>query len=221
MKGIRRPHRVVLIALVSVPAFAVGCPDTDVTRSGHDAIYSAGFAGLNAQQVVGEALFGFDLEEDVFVVQVSVTGVAPGIPHLLAVHEALQCPPLAADLNEDGFIDVTEAMAFSGRFLLPLDDDLLDQRSGNPPVAHSAGRIFYDLDVSYSGLLAELRTQDPEPDPIFARLPPGGELDLHQRSVLLYGVTPETPLPSTVAALPGMTRQESLPIGCGTIIQLR
>ena len=218
---VARRNRLAAAALVLLPAMVAGCPDADITRSGQDEIYQATVLPLNAQQLAGEVLFGIDLDQDLFIVQGSVTGVAPGVTHMLNVHEEVQCPSLSADLNQDGFIDATEAVNFAGRILLPLDDDLGNQRSGEYPVAHSAGRIFYDQETSLSELLEELRTEDPEPDPLYVRLPPGGELLLIQRSVVLFGVAPETPLPTTVAALPGMTRQQSLPIACGSIIQLR
>jgi len=49
----------------------------------------------------------------------------------------------------------------------------------------------------------------------------GAPLALESRHVVLHGVDAATPLPSSVASLPGLPAYLTLPVACGEIRQVR
>lgn len=206
---------------------AAGCdfikvmPDPDDPVSETDR-YKADLHPLNA---VGDinAAFGetiFNLTENRFSVRVAAAGLAPGITHAQHVHAAAVCPPPEADVNEDGYIDIMEGVPFYGAILIPLDGNLREQAAGADgfPMANENGKINYAASTSRPAMLANLRATDPNPDDPIVKLGHNEELDIEGRTVVLHGVAPDTPLPSTVATIAGLPPQATLPVACGDIV---
>jgi hypothetical protein len=137
--------------------------------------------------------------------------------HPQHVHAADRCPPASADVNHDGFVDVLEGVPFYGPILIPLDDDLASQAAGAFPTASGRrGVLDYHASTSFGALLADLNAPDPDPTDAVVKLG-GAPLALETRHVVLHGVDPSTPLPPTVASLPGVPAYLTLPVACGEI----
>jgi hypothetical protein len=128
--------------------------------------------------------------------------------HPQHIHEASRCPTMSADVNGDGIVDVIEGLPFYGPIMIPLDGDLADTSSQIPtfPVAMGArGAYHYTATASVASLVQALHHP----------------LDLPSRHVVIHGMDLKTPLPSTVASLPGVPAQLTIPIACGELREAR
>jgi hypothetical protein len=74
----------------------------------------------------------FTIADGNFTATVNATGLAPNLMAYQHVHTRSRCPPKAADLNNDGYIDAVEEGVFSGDILIPLDADLTKQMDTTP-----------------------------------------------------------------------------------------
>ena len=152
-----------------------------------------------------------------FFAQVTASGLFPDIPHAQHIHAADECPTMDADANGDGFIDVLEGVPSYGPILVPLDSDLSTQAGGDFPMSNPNGSLFYRANTSGSALLADLRAEDPNPNDPIIKLGPEENLNLAGRHVVVHGVDPDMDLPSTVATIPGLPAQATLPVACGEL----
>ena len=182
-------------------------------------IYMADLKPLNShvgyREVSGKARF--QIVNGEFVAADNATGLQPGMIHPQHIHAAAVCPPPSADVNGDGFIDVIEGVPFYGPILVPLDTDLTNQAAGSFPFVHNhGGALQYRETTDVNALLADLNTPDPNPADAVVKLN-GEPLNLSGRHVVLHGVALDTPLPATVATLPGLPAQLTLPVACGEI----
>jgi hypothetical protein len=142
------------------------------------------------------------IKADDFRITVRARGVTPGTLHPQHIHAGMQCPTMADDANHDGFVDVIEGLPKYGPILVSLDSDLNDfGMSLDFPTADDRGTYRYRETASMSAL----------EDGIM------GPLDVDTRHVVIHGVDPSTPLPDTVASLPGLPAWATLPVGCGEI----
>lgn len=209
-----RHSRVVLT--IALPFALMACPDSDPVEPGTELIYAATLLPLNGSQVTGTAVFVVDEQEDVVILELAGSNLAPSITHLQHVHLRSECPTFADDDNADDWIDVVEGQPRFGRILIPLDSDLRTQEAGTYPTASASGQLQYSQGTRLSTMLADLRAPDPDPSDAVAKLDATTALAPHTRSIVIYGVAPGTQLPPSVAALPGTTPQQSLPVACGT-----
>ena len=182
-------------------------------------IYMADLKPLNPQvgfgSVRGQARF--QIVNGMFVAMDEATNVQPGMIHPQHIHAAAACPPPSADVNHDGYIDVIEGVPFYGPILVPMDSDLTNQAAGTFPfVDNQGGALHYHASASLSAFLADLNAPDPDPSDAVVKLN-GAPLNLPGRHVVVHGVALDTPLPSTVASLPGLPAQLTLPVACGEI----
>lgn len=142
------------------------------------------------------------IKADDFRITVRARGVTPGTLHPQHIHAGMQCPTMADDVNHDGFVDVIEGLPKYGPILVSLDDNLNDfGMSLAFPTADDRGTYRYRETASMSAL----------EDGIM------GPLDVDSRHVVIHGVDPSTPLPDTVASLPGLPAWATLPVACGDI----
>ncbi|MFD2515090.1 hypothetical protein ACFSRY_14540 [Pontibacter locisalis] len=87
--------------------------------------YTADIMSLNDSGVMGTATL--TLEGDMLTVHIMASGLEPGMLHPQHIHGFMDsnknavCPPMSADMNGDGFIDLTEGAPFYGPVLLPLE----------------------------------------------------------------------------------------------------
>jgi hypothetical protein len=175
--------------------------------------------GVGYRDVKGQAKF--QVVNGQFVAMDEATGAQPGMIHPQHIHAAAQCPPASADVNHDGYVDVIEGLPFYGAILVPLDSDLSNQAAGTFPfVGNNGGALTYRQSVPLTAFLADLNAPDPDPSDAVVKLN-GAPLDLPSRHVVLHGVALDTPLPSTVASLPGLPAQLTLPIACGEITRVK
>lgn len=201
-----------LAALMLLPGCDISTDPPDVFRA---AIYSTQLQPINGSGVLGESAFGVNQEQ--ILAEVLADGLAPG-EHAVHVHTQDACPTVASDTNDDGVIDVLEAIAVSGEILIPMDDDLTSQLPmAGFPVATPAGLLDYVEIADLEAFLSDLQQADPDPDDFVAKLPAGGELALETRSVLVFGVSEDVELPETVATIGDASPHEMLPIACGTL----
>lgn len=154
--------------------------------------------------------------------QVSAMGLPPNTMIMQHIHAGTRCPTLANDTNHDGFVDALEAADASGGILIPLDNDLaqIGTQANDYPMTDASGDYTYNESVSVPALLTFLTTPDPNaPGNGFVKLLPGQPPIRNSRVIELHGIPATTALPSTVATLPGLTPQQTLPIACGVLQQ--
>lgn len=208
-----------LLPLVAGVLVMAACDDDDdpvappVTETA-DATLTA--TPLNPTTASGTATFS--LTGDALTVTVDAAGADTSTTIRQHVHVNGACPTQAADTNADGFIDGVEAGAVVGLVLVPLDGDISTQSAGATgfPVSDATGAYEWADTVSFSTLISDLTAADPDPNDQLAKLT-GTDIELDTRVVQLHGVADTLALPGTVAALPGLTPQQSLPIACGAI----
>lgn len=124
--------------------------------------------------------------------------------HAQHIHAADRCPPMSADANGDGIVDVLEGVPFYGPILVPLDGQIGNTTSEIPsfPVAMGPfGRYDYEAAAPLATLIDAI----------------GEPLDLANRHVVIHGVDLDTPLPATVQTLGGLPPQITLPVACGEL----
>ncbi len=185
-------------------ALAVGC---DSSGTSGDMVLSGTFAPLNGSGVTGDVTFTLAEGDTVVTLVVAGRGLFPNVAHAQNLHEGSVCPGSAADsttnddANGDGFLDISEGLVDYGDVRLPLDDDLSDRFADTYPTAGSDGSVQYTQTASATTLRAAL----------------GGAFGAADRTVLLLGVDSSAVLPPTVASLPGVAAQQTLPVACAVL----
>lgn len=190
-------------------------PTEEEQPTSQDGQYRAVLTPVNAN-VAGTAAgtAEFIISGDEFRALVNVSG-APDGEHMQHVHIGTSCAGPQADTNGDGFIDIVEASAASGKALIPLDADLSSQLAGD--TFPSGATYDYDQSTSFSILMADLRIPDTNPNDMLTKLGPNDDLNLAGKVVEVHGVPADTTLPATVQSMDGMSPQQTLPILCGVI----
>lgn len=150
----------------------------------------------------------------------TATPLVPGQAYRGVVFSGGTCPTPSADTNADGWIDIVEARVAIGDGLVPLDGDLRSQAGGSGvlPLADDRGIVDFGGQAELDALLADLHGSDPDPGDLLGKLPLEEDLDLEDRTFVILGAPSAVVLPSTVASVPELNRQESLPIACGEIV---
>ena len=156
----------------------------------------------------------FRVKDGMLTAVVDVQGAEPNdspLPeglHPQHIHAASQCPPMSADVNGDGIVDVIEGLPFYGEIHVQLDGDNSNTTSEIPtfPIATGdKGTYHYQASTSLATLEAAI----------------GAPLALPTRHVVVHGVDINTPLPPSVQSLPGLPAQITLPVACGEIRKVR
>lgn len=143
-----------------------------------------------------------------------------GVIHRQAIHLGLRCPDLGDDINGDGYVDLREAHFVLGNTIIPLDGDLGSQSEGSrwyPQGNGIAGGYFYEQTASFGRLFEDLRDVDPNSLDTIEKIPYDQGLSLHQKVVLILGISSNTWLPDSIDTMSGLTRHASLPIACGVL----
>jgi hypothetical protein len=208
------PRSLILPAIAGVLVMAA-CDDDDPVAPVTETA-TATLVSLNGENAAGTATFS--LTGDQFVARIVVAGADSTIVHRQHIHASGACPTAAADTNSDGFIDVLEGLPSYGAILIPLDGDISTQSAGAAtfPMADATGGYTYADTASFTTVLNDLTAADPDPTDAIVKLP-AADLDIDSRTVVIHGVSDTTTLPATVATLPGLTPQQSLPVACGTV----
>lgn len=136
------------------------------------------------------------------------------VVHMQNIHLGTECPSMAQDTNNDGYVDFNETTQFSKKILIPLDADLNSQALGNP--LYPKGNFTYLQRASLPQLMSDLRLKDENPNDDQAKLAANEPLNLTGRVIIITGSANKN-LPSSVSTIDGMTSELSIPIACGKI----
>jgi hypothetical protein len=129
------------------------------------------------------------------------------VNHIQSIHTGTKCPTATDDINGDGVIDVSEALAASGPVFIPLDDNLNAAEKGSGIYPKGRGYTY-------------LKSANLEAFQADAKNRMNQNLNLGGRVVLVHGVDKGTKLPDSVATLPGIEKELSVPVVCGIINRL-
>ncbi len=195
---------------------------TTMEQQPDEGIYKAVFKPLNSA-LSGETTGTIEvrIEGDDFFVESRVAGSPIAVKHLQNIFSASKCPDETSDINQDGIIDIQEAISHTGKILLPLDSDLSEQLDGIEygPISNNAGNFVYRRSTTLSRVLAGLRSVDPDPRDSIIKLNPHEELNLSGRVVMVHGIKHTTPLATEIAGYGPFTAEQSLPIACGILVR--
>jgi hypothetical protein len=183
-----------------------------------DGLYKAKFITINPHvngTIPGSATFY--RKDDRFMAYVRLFAGGPRAWHQQFVFEGSRCPDKNDDLNQDGFIDIEEAEKVLGRILIPLDSDISSQNSGRRffPLGDLSGYYHYERATSFRRFLADLQSEDRDPDDNMMKLAPDEGLRIIGRTVMVLGVSETVQLPETVATKERRRAFQTLPIACG------
>lgn len=154
---------------------------------------------------------------DNVIARIQVNGAPIGI-HTQHIRAGTVCPTLSNDTNGDGVVDGREAINFSGKVLLPFDDDINTQDAGKG--IYPVGQIYtYNKSGSFAQIISDLTVTDLNPSDEFAKIPSSStQISLQGKVVEIHGVPSATNLPSTVASGSSTNNpHEDLPIACGVL----
>lgn len=183
--------------------------------------YVADLQGLNtdiAGDISGEMTF--IIEDGEFIAEADIANSPPNTVHSQHIHVSDNCPTMEDQDNEDGILDVVEALQASGDILVPLDSDLSARSAGQYPSSGSNGNYFYSESANFDELVSDLREgNDAEEgeEAMYAQLEENESLNLENRVVIVHGIPSDTVLIATVRGAHGLSAQETLPIACGEI----
>jgi hypothetical protein len=208
-----KPFKLGVIALTLVLPI-VGCDsnetiDIPITR------FTAALTPLNTQLGTVTGTASIEIAGDQMRVTVSATGL-DGSLHLQFVGSGTSCPTTAADVNQDGFVDIQEGLVAYGAFLLALDTTLTSRIVADTSGFPTGTTIAYLQRARLSAVENSMRGAPTSE--FVANIPVTGDFNPAGLAVLITG--DNTTLPATVAVLPGFTQQESIPVACGVLSQV-
>ena len=182
-----------------------------------DQTYIATLSPLNSK-VAGHHAEGdlrLTVSGDTVMIDLDAQGLPPGMMHMAHLHGYVTgknstCPTAGADTNHDGIIDLAETESAAGVTMIPLNAVPADLSiaSDSYPTASKDGRASYRQQVSLRALTLKM-----------AGSFDGAAPDLAKRVIFVHGVDAASPLPKTVASLPGVPAQATLPIACGKLTE--
>lgn len=179
--------------------------NSDLQREEQEAgVYGAKFVSLNPQasgNIRAHAVLW--TRGNQFYVRVIQHSRNPRVRHQQFIHKGGRCPQSTDDRNGDNKIDYAEAVQSSGEMLIPLDRSLKTQAHGNEwfPTSDSAGTFNYSRSVGIHDLLIDLRANDPNPDDMLGKLDAGENLEVDQRTIIIYGTSTDPMLPIACAEI--------------------
>ncbi|HZG93412.1 MAG TPA: hypothetical protein VEZ46_01755 [Mycobacteriales bacterium] len=196
---------VVVTAAGTLAATMLALP-AEARPSSPNKVYTASLDALNTH-ISGSAARGtatVAVTGDRVDVAIDVAGVSPGTLHPQHIHAGPECATMA-DAGSDGILDVIDGLPKYGNILISLDDTFADPTDASLgfPVASADGTYSYRASGSKSHFQDELDQA----------------LKAGTRHVVIHGVDPATPLPSTVKSLPGLPAWATLPVACGELVQ--
>ena len=198
-----------LVLTLALPLAA--CNEDDIQVPLNE--FATPLAALNTTGVTGTATV--EIVANVMRITVSANGLDQ-TAHAQFINGGHSCPTAANDTNHDGFIDIVEAQAATGLFLLALDstltirtDSIVAGFPSGPTIAFSQTALLSAVENSLRGAPTT---------PFTTNIPVTGDFNPNGLSVLILGTTMS--LPPTVATIPGFTAQQTLPVACGVLAQV-
>ena len=154
------------------------------------------------------------------------------IKHMQNIHVGTRCPGPEDDTNKDGYVDFNEAVAASGKVIMPLDGDLNSQGAGSNQFP--VGDFDYAEKASLSAMMQDLQLDDFNSNDTMVKLGGDEGLNLAGKVIIILGSSPKnrpdlgprtvgqsnsrsTPLPKTISLVNGQSADVSIPIACGVI----
>jgi hypothetical protein len=198
-------------------------PSLTTKREVYEAILTPVNAGVSgatgtARVVVDQDQVGFFIEG---------AKLDPGMMHMQNIHPGTSCATLANDSNGDGIVDSIESNGVSGAPVFPLTLNLerptISLTLEDYPVPSQDGNFNYIASTTVSALQSALGPMS-SPSASMSASPgpttgPSG-LALEGRVIEIYGISADTPLPSTAQGAARMTANNSLPVACGRIVKV-
>lgn len=179
--------------------------DAESDREEHKAgLYGAKFLSINPQIVHSfKAHSVLWIRGHQFYVRVIITSHQPRVRHIQAIHVGPRCPKFSDDINKDRVLDYEEVMKVTGPMLIPLDRSLKSQTHGSEwfPSTDREGTMNYSRSVAIYHLMNDLRLNDPTPQDFVSKLAPSENLDLHLRTIVIYGTSRDHMLPIACAEI--------------------
>lgn len=153
------------------------------------------------------------------IAYVRMNGGQPHVVHQQRVHVGTSCPTMEDDKNGDGYVDVNEAFARTGKILFPLDADISAQERGSSiwPAGDMYGYYHWERATSWERFIGDLREPDLNEENDYAKLGTGGALNLDGRVVIIHGAAETANLPDTVGTRGRLRNFQVIPIACGVI----
>lgn len=153
------------------------------------------------------------------IAYVRLNGGQPSTVHQQRVHVGTSCPTAANDSNGDGYVDVNEAFAHTGKILFPLDADISGQERGSSiwPAGDMYGYYHWERATSFERFISDLREPDLNEENDFSKLGTEGALNLDGRVVMIHGAAESSNLPDTVGTRGRLRNFQVIPIACGVI----
>ncbi len=120
-------------------------------------------------------------------------------------------PPLSADTNGDGIIDLIETHKYTGKTLIPFNADpaALVIKSDTYPLANKDGLVTYQITIPLDKLKEAIKKEYGI-----------DKLELENRTIFIHGIPEGQKLPDSVQSLPGVPAYITVPIACGIIKKL-
>lgn len=179
--------------------------------------YRAQITSVNDQANKNRSVTGnvrLEVQGDQLQVYVEAGGLEPGMMYLQHLHGAkdggeINCPDSAADENNDGVVDITEAYDVAGVTMIMLHDDPtnFEVDTKTYPTADENGNISYQQTID----LNELRQG-------FMEKFDWEELDFGRFTYLIHGVE-EDAVPASAESVKGLPAHVTLPVGCAKMSQ--
>lgn len=178
-------------------------------------VYRAQITSLNENANEDRNVSGnvtLEVREDQLYITIEASGLEPNMMHLQHLHgsqegEDTNCPDSAADTNDDGLVDITEAYDIAGVTMIPFHDNPpnMEVDTETYPTADENGNISYQQTVD----LNELRNS-------FDEKFEWEDLDFSKFTYLIHGVQ-EDAVPETVESVKGLPPHVTIPVGCANL----
>lgn len=178
-------------------------------------IYRASISSLNEKINAGRDVSGnvvLEVQGDELMITVEASGLEPNMQHLQHLHgmkdgTETTCPDTAADTNDDGVVDITEAVETAGVTMIPFHADPVNMKikTHSYPKTDAAGNLTYSKTVNIDSLRTAFKDQ-------FG----WEELDFSKFTYMVHGVK-EGSLPNTAASVMGVPANVTVPVGCAVI----
>jgi hypothetical protein len=174
---------------------------------GQQAVFTASLQTVNGAAVGISPVTGtatMTVVDGQLTVQVGAVNMVVGVTHPQHLHRKSACPTMADDTNGDGFVDVVEALGTAGGVIVPLDPDLpyLAEQT-NFPAPDAAGTLSFSATTTIDELETAINK----------------DLAFDVRTVMLHGVDPGFPFPSTVQGIDGVPPHRNIPLACGRLVR--
>ena len=188
-----------------------------------DGQYKASFVTLNSQ-VNGTIPGSLTLfrDGDKLLTYLRLFAGKPKAWHPQGIYRGDRCPDLGDDKNNDGYIDIEEALTVVGDMIVPLDASMNSQAAGKNfyPLADLSGYYHYEREASFNALFEDLRKEDKDPNDHIGKLAVDEKFAFQGRVVMVQGIDEATMLPASVMSNGRRRAFQTLPVSCGIIAKV-